>query len=224
MKEILWTAFELFVNIFEAFVGMHFVCVFLGEDVKKRAGLVKWIFLSFLMASVTTILNSFMIFEGVFILAYIVAVFLYALIFLQGTVIQKAFVSVFTIGVMLTVSTIWSSLVTATVGIELAALLSEPGVIRFLTVFLVQVSNVFLFHLLIQIFGKGKVRLRKLEWILLLTVFLFSGAVIVCLQTVEVQESFPQSTKILFLCADASIVVINLVAIELVTLLNRQYQ
>lgn len=53
MKESLWTAFEIFVNFFEAFVGMHFVCVFLGENIRKRSGFIKWIFLSFLFASAT---------------------------------------------------------------------------------------------------------------------------------------------------------------------------
>ena len=84
MKEGLWTAFELFVNFFEAFVGMHFVCVFLGEHVRKRQGFVRWLILSCLIASVTTVFNSFMIYEGVYIFVYIVIVFLYSLFILQG--------------------------------------------------------------------------------------------------------------------------------------------
>lgn len=224
MNEGLWTAFELFVNIFEAFVGMHFVCVFLGENVRTRSGFVKWLYLSFLIASVTTFFNSFMIYEGAFIFVYILVIIIYAMIFLKGSAVSKIFVSVFTLGTMLSVSSLWTSLVTATVGVEMVDLLTEPGLIRFLTIFLVQVTNMFLFHLLVQIFGKGNVRLKKLEWLLLLTVFLFSGAVMICLQIAEVQETFSKTAKILFLCIDASIVIINLVTVELIAMLNRQNQ
>ena len=224
MKDGLWTAFELFINIFEAFVGMHFVCVFLGEEVQKRHGFIRWLFLSFIMASVTTIFNSFMIYEGVFILVYIAVVFIYSLIFLTGNVIQKAFVSVFTLGAMLSVSSMWTSLVTATVGMEMADLLSEPGLIRFITIFLVQATNLLLFKFLIQVFGKERARLQKLEWLLLLTVFLFSGAVMVCLQIAELREQFSKPVKILFLCVDISIVIINLVTIEMLAILNRRNQ
>lgn len=224
MKDGLWTAFELFINIFEAFVGMHFFCVFLGEDVRKRHGFIRWLFLSFIIASVTTLFNSFMIYEGIFIMVYIAVVFVYSLIFLNGNVIQKAFASIFTLGAMLSVSSMWTSLVTATVGMEMADLLSEPGLIRFITIFLVQATNLLLFRFLIQVFGKGKAKLQKLEWLLLLTVFLFSGAVMVSLQIAEVREQFSKSVKILFLCVDISIVVINLVTIEMIAMLNRRNQ
>ena len=224
MKDGLWTAFELFITIFEAFVGMHFVCVFLGEDVRRRHGFIRWLFLSFTMASVTTVFNSLMIYEGVFIFVYIAVAFLYSLIFLTGSVFQKAFVSVFTLGTMLSVSSMWTSLVTATVGMEMADLLSKPGLIRFITIALVQATNLFLFQFLIQVFGKGNAKLQKLEWLLLLTVFLFSGAVMVCLQIAELKEQFSKFVKILFLCVDISIVGINLVTIEIIAMLNRRNQ
>ena len=221
MKEGLWTAFELFVNFFEAFVGMHFVCVFLGEHVRKRQGFVRWLILSCLIASVTTVFNSFMIYEGVYIFVYIVIVFLYSLFILQGNAAQKAFVSVFTLGTMLTVSIMWTSIVSSTVGVQMISLLSEPGIIRFITILLVQTTNILLFGVLIHLFKKGRTRLQRLEWILLLMVFLFSGAVMVCMRIAEVQEQFSKSTKILFLCVDISIVAINLITLEVISMLNR---
>lgn len=224
MNNGLWTAFELFVNIFEAFVGMHFVCVFLGENVRKPPGCIKWVFLSFIVASITTFFNSFMIYEGVFMSVYIVAVFIYALIFLEGSVLQKAFISIFTLGAMISVSSMWTGLVTATVGVEMSDLLSKPGLVRFITIVLVQITNILVFNFLIQIFGKGKAKLQKLEWALLLIVFLFSGAVMVCMQIAEVHEHFSRSAKLLFLSVDVSIVIINLVTIGFISLLNKQNQ
>lgn len=224
MNNGLWTVFELFVNLFEAFVGMHFVCVFLGEDVRKPQGCIKWVFLSFIVASITTFFNSFMIYEGIFMSVYIVAIFIYALFFLEGSVLQKAFISIFTLGSMISISSMWTGLVTATVGVEMSDLLSKPGLVRLITILLVQITNILVFNFLIQIFGKGKAKLQKLEWALLLIVFLFSGAVMVCMQIAEVHEHFSHSAKLLFLGVDVSIVVINLVTIEFVSLLNKQNQ
>lgn len=224
MNNGLWTVFELFVNLFEAFVGMHFVCVFLGENVRKPPGSIKWVFLSFIVASITTFFNSFMIYEGIFMSVYIVAIFIYALFFLEGSVLQKAFISIFTLGSMISISSMWTGLVTATVGVEMSDLLSKPGLVRLITILLVQITNILVFNFLIQIFGKGKAKLQKLEWALLLIVFLFSGAVMVCMQIAEVHEHFSHSAKLLFLGVDVSIVVINLVTIEFVSLLNKQNQ
>lgn len=169
-------------------------------------------------------MNSITLYEGVLLLIYVAIIFIYAMIFLPGTVLKKIFVSVFDLACMISVSNLWTSLVTTVGGIEIEKLLSEPSFVRFLTIILVQASYVFLFHLLIQIFGKGNVRLRKLEWLLLLTVFFFSSTVIVCIQISSIQENLHQSTHSLLLYAEIAIVIINLVTIELISLLNRQYQ
>lgn len=224
MKDVLWSAFEIAVNLFEALVAMHFVCAFLGENVKSRTGFMKWAFISFLTASITTGLNALFSYEGILSLVYIFTVLVFALIFLKGNILEKVFVSFLTYGTILTVSRLWTSLITATLNIEMDALLTQSGLIRFLTILIVQVTDLFLFHLLIQLFGKGHVHLQKQEWLLLLMVLLLSASVMVCMQIAELRDNFSKFTKVLFLCVDVFIVMINLFTIEMIVLLNRRNQ
>lgn len=83
------------VNIIEEFIlvlfiTLYFGCKFMGW--KKYAGFVAELIVSVL---IITVLNSIYIYEGILGLIFILNLFLYSLIFLQGEVYTKLFISGF---------------------------------------------------------------------------------------------------------------------------------
>ena len=221
---IFWNIFELAVNIFEAANAMCFVCIFLNGSIRSKKEYRYWIVGSLIYATTTTVLNNILDYEGVLLFIYIATVFLYSLLFLSGTVLQKLFISVFQLACIVLVSNIITNLVTSAVKAPLTQVYSESGWIRLLTVILVQITDFYLFQILIRIFRNKDVRLRKTEWILLLTIFFLSTAIIVLIQLVQLKNNLTTNTRILLLFADVCIVIINIITIKIITLLNQQYQ
>ncbi len=131
---IFWNIFELAVNIFEAANAMCFVCIFLNGSIRSKKEYRYWIVGSLIYATTTTVLNNILDYEGVLLFIYIATVFLYSLLFLSGTVLQKLFISVFQLACIVLVSNIITNLVTSAVKAPLTQVYSESGWIRLLTV------------------------------------------------------------------------------------------
>ncbi len=112
---IFWNIFELAVNIFEAANAMCFVCIFLNGSIRSKKEYRYWIVGSLIYATTTTVLNNILDYEGVLLFIYIATVFLYSLLFLSGTVLQKLFISVFQLACIVLVSNIITNLVTSAV-------------------------------------------------------------------------------------------------------------
>jgi len=220
---IFWNIFELTINIFEAANVMYFVCTFLNGNMRHKGEYRYWIIGSLIYATTTTILNIITDYEGVLLFVYVAIVFLYSLLFLNGTILQKLFISVFQLACLVLVSNVITNLVTSAVKVPLTQVYSESGWVRLLTVILVQITDFYLFQILIRIFRNKDVHLRKTEWILLLSIFLLSTTVIVLIQLAQLKNDLTKNTRILLLFADVCIVIINIITIKIITLLNQQY-
>ncbi len=223
MKDMLWNIFELAVNLFEAAIVMHFVFTFLGGNIHIKKECRIWFVGSLTYATTSTILNSLMDYEGYLLLIYFIIVFIYSLVFFHGSVLQKMFTAAFSVACLILVSTVITGIVTTTTKSSLVQVYSESGLIRFLTVILVQMTDFYLFQLLLHIFRNRDVHLRKTEWILLLSIFVLSTAVIVMIQLAKLKVNLTTDINILLLFADLSIVMINIIAIKIITILNQQY-
>lgn len=220
---IFWNIFELTINIFEAANVMYFVCTFLNGNMRHKGEYRYWIIGSLIYATTTTILNIITDYEGVLLFVYVAIVFLYSLLFLNGTILQKLFISVFQLACLVLVSNVITNLVTSAVKVPLTQVYSESGWVRLLTVILVQITDFYLFQILIRIFRNKDVHLRKTEWILLLSIFLLSTTIIVLIQLTQLKNDLTKNTRILLLFADVCIVIINIITIKIITLLNQQY-
>ena len=70
MTNIFWNIFELAVNIFEAANVMYFVFAFLKGNIHNKKECRNWMVGSLTYATTSTFLNSFMDYEGYFLLIY----------------------------------------------------------------------------------------------------------------------------------------------------------
>ena len=124
---VFWNIFELAVNIFEAANVMYFICTFLNGNIRHKGEYRYWIVGSLIYATTITVLNNISDYEGVLLFIYIATVFLYSLLFLNGTILQKLFISVFQLACIVLVSNVITNLVTSAVKAPLTQVYSESG-------------------------------------------------------------------------------------------------
>ena len=93
---ILWDLFELSATVFEAFVLVTFISGMLDKKFRFKNGRLTIVIGTLSLATVITIMNSLMIYEGLFGIIYSMVYFIYAMIALKGPVIKKVFISILT--------------------------------------------------------------------------------------------------------------------------------
>lgn len=224
MKEVLWELWELLITLIESSISMHFVCTFLDEDMHNKKGKQNWMFLTILLALLTTILNHAINgYEGIYMSFYFLLVFVYAVFVLHGSLLQKAMSSIIFLTVILIDSALISNLISNITASTLENIYIIPSWIRMLTMILVQSVNFYVFQLLEHIFHKKRIFLRKLEWILLLSIFSISIISIILIQTAVLHTDFSQTARYCLLAVDAAFVAINIIAIILSTTLSKYY-
>lgn len=224
MIDLLWGVFELAVTLFECGISTKFVCSFLGKDTKQKPGKKVWLGMALCYSSAVTVFNCILLYEGVYDFVYILILFIYSICFLPGTVYQKCFVSVFTICCIVMNSSFGANLVSNLTRTDLETIYGTKGVPRLLAVLFVQIMNLLAFQLLTRLLGKGAVKLRRTEWALLGGVFSFSIAAMVIVQLASMYIEAGQKVRLLFLCIDMAVMIVDYITVRLIISLNRSYQ
>ncbi len=94
--------FEYGINIFEIATIYYFITGFLGR--KEKCKLVHIFLFGCLSFSIVTITNIVFVYEGIFVYISVVTTFIYALLYLEGSLAEKAFVSSFIFIVLPTIN------------------------------------------------------------------------------------------------------------------------
>ena len=223
MSRILWEAWELFITLIESSISMHFVCTALDEDTHVKQGKQHWLIMTLLLTTTTTLLNHLLNgYEGMLMCIYFSVVFLASLLMLNGKLLQKAFLASLFLAIILMDSTLISNLISGIMEVPLNEIYTLPGWIRLVTMALVQLLNFYFFQILEHIFRQNKVHLRKIEWTLLLSVFIFSIGSIVMIQLVILHAVLSEKERYCLLCVDVALLAINIFTILLITLLSKQ--
>lgn len=142
--KVLWDLFEITVNFFQGFIMVYFEYYYLGDKrgykFLKSSGVLFGIGLAILIS----LLNSYMMFESLFTLFYIVIMFVYALLFLNGNFIRKTFASVFPMVISLVSSAFVSNFAALLFRTNLYNIISQNNIDRFVTVTAVQLMIIYL--------------------------------------------------------------------------------
>ena len=89
MIDFFWLMFESLVTIFQAFIIVWFTTGFLESKYENpMRSLAFWI-TDLVLTAAILIANAFTVFEGPAILIYCIILFVYALLFLQGTILKN---------------------------------------------------------------------------------------------------------------------------------------
>ena len=91
MIDILWSFFELIVTVFEEFVIVHFICKFLGHNFSTLKGKVIYVSGSLVGSVVVSVVDHMVNYESWLGAVYMAYWFIFALLFLDGKILNKSF-------------------------------------------------------------------------------------------------------------------------------------
>lgn len=218
---VLWDLFELFATVFEAFVLVTFISGMLDKKFRFKNGKLTIVIGALSLATVITIMNSLMIYEGLFGIIYSIVYFIYAMIALKGSVIKKVFISILTNLILIIVNAFVCSIVSTVFNSEINELYIEKNIERVITILIVQTVLVLVYSLLVKLFSGNAISLTRKEWSLIIFVFLISFCVIAFIHTAQLNVGIFIDNSVLLAISEIGVIFINIVCINTTIALSK---
>lgn len=210
MNNTFWTVFEFAINIYQAFLVMHFICSSLNHNYHSAKGKMVFVLGCLCSAVLITIFSTVTIYEGLLGIIYSIYFFVFSLLFLKGSVWKKLFISVFTNLCVIGISSAVTSVVSAVFKDNMDNIYNTNSTSRFITVVAVQVLLTYLLAVALN-FTKDKVySLKPKEWGLIISVFGISFLTFVAIHITAISSNSANS-NLLLMTAELGIVLINMV-------------
>ena len=203
--------FELLVNVFEAFVLVHFIFSFHRYDYKSKRSKAIYSACSIGYAALVTVMNSFNSFEGILGLVYVLYIFIISVIFLRGSIWSKLFAACLSNIIILFITILVSDLISNVFKDDLYTLYTEKGIGRLLTIILVQILIFCVFDVILKAISSENVRLNYKEWILILSVLGISITALVLIRTTLLVSKVNLEQSIYLLISEICLIMINFV-------------
>ncbi|MEG0615208.1 MAG: GHKL domain-containing protein [Oscillospiraceae bacterium] len=221
MIDFLWAAFEFLVTVFQSFLCIYFVCAFLEHDFSTKKGKLIYFFGSIGFLVIVYILNFFVVYEGIFGVIYSLAIFIFALFFLKGSVFKKIFIAIFTNVITICVSTFVAGAVSAAFKNNINEIYGENTLARFLLIAIVQSILVYIFGLILRTTSHKYISLKPKEWGLILSVFATSFISLAFLHMAQLSTDFTLKDTKFLLISELGIIIVNIVCFYMTTALSR---
>jgi len=211
-------AFELGINLLETFIAIEFVTRYLGckyDDWKRNIGFITVWIVAFIELSVMNHITEFESFG-----AYIPAViyFVYAILFLKGSVFLKLWISVL-IQILVTAIAIGTNLfVCNIIGYDPYLMITVFNSIRVISVIITKILLFYITRLILK--QKYKNPLANGAWLLLIIIPIIS---IISLSALMLAAINHEEIKIYILTGMSCIVVANIITYYFFTMLNKDY-
>lgn len=221
MTDILWTVFEIAVNLGENFIILYFICNFLKHDFKTPKGKFVYVLGSLWGAIVTILTNSITLYDWWLSAIYTISYFVFSCIFLKGKIIVKLFAA--TIADLVSITT--SNLVTGILSIALQSapeqLYTMQGAYRVLGVLMCQTLNFYLYSLILKFVNKTILAMKKKEWALIISVFLISTLSIGGIQVALNEARLSPTTSLLLMVCEIGLFALNVISLYITISLNK---
>lgn len=226
MTSILWNFFELAVTIFEEFVIIGFICKFLEHNFSTAKGKVIYVAGSLTGAALVTVANNIVIFESWLGLIYMTYWFAFALLFLDGKILYKIFAVLLANIIVFFTNSLISSSISAIFNSDNNIEYSRVSIIRLLNIIMVQMCLVYFFSLALKLVDKELLKLKKSEWILIISVFIISFFSLTLIQLsllkINTGENIDVYTTALLLGSEICIVVLNSICLYMTVALSKR--
>lgn len=209
--QVFSTVFELLVNVFEAFVLVHFIFSFHRYDYKSKRSKAIYAACSIGHAALVTAMNLFNSFEGILGLVYVLYIFIISVIFLRGSIWSKLFTACLSNLIILFITIIVSDLISNVFKDDLYTLYTEKGIGRLLTIIFVQILIFCVFDVILKAISFENVRLKYKEWILILSVLGISITALVLIRTALLVSKVNLEQSIYLLISEICLIMINFV-------------
>lgn len=223
MRTVLWTIFELAINLFQGFMHMYFIFAAIEYKKTKIPRIVPYAIGSFAIFALITFFNYIVYFEGIGVLGYSLITLCVAIIYFKGSFLKKIVVSIIPTMCLVICTSFSNNLIAYFFNQALLSLITQQNIYRILIILLSNSLTFLLISIIRSFFKKDDIRLSKLEWLLFLCVF-FISIVILMLLHFAIFENMNQSCILYLFTAIVLIVLINLIIFFLLEQLSRKHR
>lgn len=171
MMDLFWMIFELVVNLFQSAIVLQTIRAILKDKrTGKKANLAYILFVAILFLELSFV-NFIVPFEGIGIIISILIIYIYSLINLKGTFMQKMFWSIFVMLLIMGITTVVLSIEGCIIGKVYLNLVIQKDLYRFVGVVIIQIVLFYLTRFMIKRTKKDSTySLKWNEWFVLLII------------------------------------------------------
>lgn len=171
MTDLFWMIFELVVNLFQSAIVLQTIRAILKDKkTGKKANLAYILFVAILFWELSFV-NFIVPFEGIGIIISILIIYIYSLINLKGTFMQKMFWSIFVMLLIMGITTVVLSIEGCIIGKGYLDLVIQKDLYRFVGVVVIQIVLFYLTRFMIKRTKKDSTySLKWNEWFVLLII------------------------------------------------------
>lgn len=171
MMDLFWMIFELVVNLFQSAIVLQTIRAILKDKrTGKKANLTYILFVAILFLELSFV-NFMVPFEGIGIIISILIIYIYSLINLKGTFMQKMFWSIFVMLLIMGITIVVLSIEGCIIGKGYLNLVIQKDLYRFVGVVIIQIVLFYLTRFMIKRTKKDSTySLKWNEWFVLLII------------------------------------------------------
>lgn len=171
MMDLFWMIFELVVNLFQSAIVLQTIRAILKDKrTGKKANLAYILFVAILFLELSFV-NFIVPFEGIGIIISILIIYIYSLINLKGTFMQKMFWSIFVMLLIMGITIVVLSIEGCIIGKGYLNLVIQKDLYRFVGVVIIQIVLFYLTRFMIKRTKKDSTySLKWIEWFVLLII------------------------------------------------------
>lgn len=171
MMDLFWMIFEFVVNLFQSAIVLQTIRAILKDKrTGKKANLAYILFVAVLFLELSFV-NFMVPFEGIGIIISILIIYIYSLLNLKGTFMQKMFWSIFVMLLIMGITTVVISIEGCIIGKGYLDLVIQKDLYRFVGVVVIQIVLFYLTRFMIKRTKKDSTySLKWNEWFVLLII------------------------------------------------------
>lgn len=211
--------FELGINLIETLILIDFLTRYLGQKYQDKRGIIGYVCVCIVSFLEVSIINYITPFEGIGAFIPITIYFIYAIIFLNGSVPLKLWVSILT-EIILMIVAIGSNLgICYIIGYDPNDMITVFNTTRIISVIITHIILFYVTRVILR--HKYKNPIDKQSWFLLILIPIIS---IISLSALMLAAMDYDAIKGYILCGMASILFANIVTYYFFTQLNKNYE
>lgn len=171
MMDLFWMIFEFVVNLFQSAIVLQTIRAILKDKrTGKKANLAYILFVAVLFLELSFV-NFMVPFEGIGIIISILIIYIYSLLNLKGTFMQKMFWAIFVMLLIMGITTVVLSIEGCIIGKGYLDLVIQKDLYRFVGVVVIQIVLFYLTRFMIKRTKKDRTySLKWNEWFVLLII------------------------------------------------------
>ena len=179
MMDLFWMIFEFVVNLFQSAIVLQTIRAILKDKTTgKKANLAYILFVAVLFLELSFV-NFIVPFEGIGIIISILIIYIYSLINLKGTFMQKMFWSIFVMLLIMGITAVVLSIEGCIIGKSYLDLVIQKDLYRFVGVVVIQIVLFYLTRFMIKRTKKDSTySLKWNEWFVIFTMSFVSLIII----------------------------------------------